>query len=102
MPAASPGVISPDGATAAVFRVTVGGQVTLQLVNLVTGADQQIAVPLSRSAVGAGTVAWSPDGRWLFVITKHGRLAAVNAATRHVEGLGVRLPWLSQIAIRPG
>jgi hypothetical protein len=102
VPAASPGVITPDGATAAVFRVTVGGQATLQLVNLVTGADQQIAVPLSRSAVGAGTLAWSPDGRWLFVITKHGRLAAVNAATGHVEGLGVRLPWLSQIAIRPG
>jgi hypothetical protein len=99
--AASPGVITPDGAMAAVFRVTAGGQVTLHLVNLVTGADQRIAVPVSQNTVGAGTLAWSPDGRWLFVITTDGRLAAVNAATRQVEGLGVRLPWLSQIATRP-
>ena len=50
----SPGVITPDGATAAVFRVTPGGQVTLHLVNLVTGADQQVAVRLARSAVAPG------------------------------------------------
>jgi Tol biopolymer transport system component len=100
--AAFPGVITPDGALAAVFRVTAGDQASLHLVNLVTGADQQITVPLSQTAVRIGTLAWSPDGRWLFVITAGGRLAAVNAATRQVEGLGVRLPWLSQIAIRPG
>jgi hypothetical protein len=98
--AAAPGVIAPDGATAAVFRVTAGGQVTLHLLNLATGADQRIAVPLGPALVRAGTLAWSPDSRWLFVIDTHGGLAAVNAATQRVEGLGVRLPWLSQIAIR--
>jgi hypothetical protein len=98
--AASPGVIAPDGGMAAIFRVTANGQVTLHLVNLATGADQQIAVQLSQTVVGAGTLAWSPDSRWLFVITAHGRLAAVSASTLRVEGLGVRLPWLSQIAIR--
>ena len=100
--AASPGVITPDGATAAVFRVTASGQVTLHLVNLVSGADQRIAVPLSQDAARPGTLAWSPDGRWLFVITAHGSLAAVNASTLQPESLGVRLPWLSQIATRPG
>ena len=100
--ASSPGVITPDGTTAAVFRVTAGGQVTLHLVNLASGADQRIAVPLSQGVARPGTLAWSPDGRWLFVITGQGRLAAVNARTRQTEGLGVRLPWLSQIAIRPG
>lgn len=99
--AAAPGVIAPDGATAAVFRVTAGGQVTLHLLNLATGADQRIAVPLDPASVGAGRLAWSPDSRWLFVIDTHGGLAAVNAATQRAEGLGVRLPWLSQIAIRP-
>ncbi len=98
--AAAPGVIAPDGATAALFRVTAGGQVTLHLVSLASGADQQIAVPLGPDSVDAGTLAWSPDSRWLFVITAHGGLAAVNAGTGRVEGLGVRLPWLSQIAIR--
>jgi hypothetical protein len=98
--AASPGVIAPDGATAAVFRVTAGDQVTLHLVSLATGADQRIAVPLGPDSVGAATMAWSPDSRWLFVVTAHGGLAAVNAATQRVQGLGVRLPWLRQIAIR--
>lgn len=98
--AAAPGVIAPDGATAAVFRVTAEGQVTLHLLNLATGADQPIAVPLSQNASGPGTLAWSPDSQWLFVITAHGRLAAVNARTLHVGSLGVRLPKLSQIAVR--
>jgi hypothetical protein len=98
--AASPGVIAPDGATAALFRVTAGGQVTLHLVSLATGADQRIPVPLGPDSVGPGKLAWSPDSRWLFVVTAHGGLAAVNAGTRDVQGLGVRLPWLSQIAVR--
>jgi hypothetical protein len=50
--------------------------------------------------VGAGKLAWSPDSQWLFVITAHGGLAAVNARTQRVQGLGAQLPWLSQIAIR--
>ena len=34
------------------------------------------------------------------MITAHGGLAAVNTRTLHVESLGVRLPGLSQIAVR--
>ncbi|MGO9221557.1 MAG: hypothetical protein ACLP5E_27930 [Streptosporangiaceae bacterium] len=97
--ASAPGVIAPDGATAAVFRVSTSGQVTLHLLSLTSGADQRIAVPLEQAA-NAGTLAWSPDSRWLFVITAHGGLAAVNASTQQVRGLGVQLPWLSQIAVR--
>ncbi len=98
--ASSPGAITPDGTTAAVFRVTASGQTTLHLLNLATGADQQVAVPLDQASAGTGTLAWSPDSRWLFVITAHGSLAVVNRRTQQVGGLGVRLPWLSQIAIR--
>ena len=100
--AAAPGIIAPDGATAAIFRVTPGGQVTLHLLSLVTGTDRQIAVRLSQSSVGPGTLAWSPDSRWLFAVTADGRLAVVNAGTLQVGGLGVRLPWLSQITTRTG
>jgi hypothetical protein len=99
---ASPGVISPDGASAAIYRVTPGGHVALHLLDLATGTDQQVAVRLNQNAAGPGTLAWSPDSRWLFVITAHGGLAAVNARSLQAEGLGVRLPWLSQIATRPG
>jgi len=99
---ASPGVISPDGASAAIYRVTPGGHVALHLLDLATGTDRQVAVRLNQDAVGPGTLVWSPDSRWLFVITAHGGLAAVNARSLQAEGLGVRLPWLSQIATRPG
>ena len=67
--AAAPGVIAPDGGTAAVFRVTASGQVTLHLINLATGADQQIAVRSRRARTGqaswpgprtAGGCSWSP------------------------------------------
>ena len=82
------------------FRVTAGGQITLHLLDLATGADQPVAVPLDQASAGPGTLAWSPDSRWLFVVTAHGGLAVVDSRTRQVGGLGVRLPWLSQIAIR--
>ena len=36
VPAAAPGVIAPDGATAAIFRVTPGGQASLHLLDLAT------------------------------------------------------------------
>jgi hypothetical protein len=92
------GVIAPDG-TAAVSRVT-GGQMTLRLINLASGADQQIAVPLYQQSSGTQPLAWSPDSRWLFIITARGYLAAVYARTQRVEGLGVTLPPVSQIAVR--
>ena len=102
VPATAPGVIAPDGATAAIFRVTPGGQASLHLLDLATGTDRRVAVPLTQASPDAGTLAWSPDSRWLFAVIAGGRLAAVNPSTRQVTGLGVRLPWLSQIATRPG
>jgi hypothetical protein len=94
-----PGVISPDGTTAAVFGVD-GNQVTLHLISLVTGAQEQLAVPLGTTSVSGQTLAWSPDSRWLFVVAAHGRLVAVRASTGLAQGLGVTLPPVSQIAIQ--
>jgi hypothetical protein len=98
-PGAAPGVIAPDGSAAAVMRVS-GDRVTLHLLSLVSGADQQISVSLDQESAADQTLAWSPDSRWLFIVAAHGELAAVNARTRHVEGLGVELPPIGQIAIR--
>ncbi len=98
-PGTAPGVIAPDGSAAAVIRVS-GDQVTLHLLNLVSGADQQISVPLDQGSAADQTLAWSPDSRWLFIVAADGELAAVNARTRHVEGLGVELPPIGQIAVR--
>ena len=98
-PGSPPGVIAPDGSAAAVLRVS-GNRVTLHLLNLVSGADLQISVSLDQGSAADQTLAWSPDSRWLFVVAAHGELAAVNARTRHAEGLGVELPPIGQIAVR--
>ena len=84
---------------AAVFRVS-GGQVTLHLVNLVSGADQRIGVRLARGVPGPQTLAWSPDSQWLFVVAARDTLAVVNARTRQVQGIGVALPPVSQVTVR--
>ncbi len=98
------GVVSPDGSAAAIIDTatvdTTTAQPTIRLINLATGADSRIAVPFDRD-VGSQSMAWSPDGRWLFV-ADDGRLLAVNASTGRVTGLGVRLPDVSQVAVWPG
>jgi hypothetical protein len=98
-PGSPPGVIAPDGSAAAVMRDS-GDQVTLHLLNLVSGADRQIPVSLDQGSAAHQTLTWSPDSRWLFVVAANGELAAVNARTQQVEGLGVELPPISQIAVR--
>ncbi len=96
--ASTPGVIAPGGSTAAIIR-SAGNHTTLHLINLASGADQPIAVPLDQGSASGQTLAWSPDGRWLFVITAHGGLAAVSMNTHRVESLGVTFPPLSQITV---
>ena len=98
-PGAAPGVIAPDGSAAAIAAAS-GDRVTLQLLNLVSGSDQQIPVSLDAESAADQMLAWSPDSRWLFVVTGQGKLAVVDARTGHVEGLGVSLPSLSLIAVR--
>jgi hypothetical protein len=103
-----PGVISPDGMTAAVPEPGRGGRTTVHLINLRTGANRDVGVSLGK--VGAGGVpaaldssyqsmVWSPDGHWLFVAATGGRLVAVNAQSGAVQGLGVALPAVTQVAI---
>jgi uncharacterized protein YjiK len=45
-------------------------------------------------------MAWSPDSRWLFVVTDTGAVRVVSASTGQVGSLGVRLPFISQVAVR--
>ena len=99
-PAPVPGLISPDGSFAAIFRIRWPGRITLDLINLRSGADLALAVPLAGASLGAQTVAWSPDGRWLFVAAAGGKLLAVRAATGQVSGLGIALPPITQVAVR--
>jgi hypothetical protein len=97
-PTSMTGVIAPDGSTAAVVA-TVGGRRWLQLINLASGADQTITMPLDQVAGFGQTLAWSPDSRWLFAIDAHGGLAAVSARTHRVTSLGIALPPLTALAV---
>jgi hypothetical protein len=97
------GVISPDGSTAAVSENGHGGRLTVHLIDLRTGVTTDLDVPVSAPGGNANeqSMAWSPDGRWLFVATAGGQLVAVNPRSDRAESLGVRLPPVDQVAIRP-
>jgi hypothetical protein len=93
------GAVAPDGGTAAVIVPGSGERSTLELVSLVTGRFTRTAV-----AVGGSwptQMAWSPDSRWLFVITSFGTLEAVDPRTGRAQAVGLGLSGLSQIVIRP-
>jgi hypothetical protein len=95
---AAAGVVSPDGALAAVTVASGPQGAALDLVNLSTGRTNTIPVPVTMSS-DSQTLVWSPDSRWLFVLTGTGQLVAVRASDGSVHSLGVRLPRFSQIAI---
>jgi hypothetical protein len=94
------GAVSPDGATAAVIAQGRNEAAVLDLVDLGSGAVTPVAVPVT-AAASSQTIAWSPDSRWLFVVTARGTLAAVNVSTGQVHDLALGLSGLSQIVIRP-
>jgi len=102
------GVISPDGRTAAVAENGRGRQLTVHLIDLSTGAVRDLNVPvgelgsdLTLGGANQYSMAWSPDGRWLFVAASGGKLVVVDPSTGRVESLGVSLPAVDQVAIRP-
>ena len=94
-----PGLIAPDGAAAAVLELSRASQLSLHLVDLRSGADRVLDLPVSQDADNE-TMAWSPDSRWLFVVTDVGAVRVVNASTGQVGSLGVPLPFISQVAVR--
>ena len=80
----------------------VGGQRVraLDQISLVSGAVRPIAVPVNQNA-SSQTMAWSPDSQWFFVLAASGKLYAVNSRTGKVQSLGIPLPRLSQLTVRP-
>ena len=91
------GTVSPDGQFAALVVYGRDGKPFLRLLDLVSCAVL-LSVPVNPDAPGSAV--WSPDGRWLFAVSPDGRLLAINPVTQAVQGLGVSLPPLSELAIR--
>lgn len=94
---AAPGLISPDGRTAAI-PIQDAGSTTIHLVDTATGKDRRLAAPLPVS--DDASIVWSPDSRWLFIAATDAHLHAIDR-TGHDHDLGVRLPILNQLTIRP-
>jgi hypothetical protein len=115
------GVIAPDGGTAAVAE-TASGQpttsdiashggtagvsqsgraavLTVHLINLRTGANRNLGIPLGAD-LSDESMAWSPDSRWLFIAAADGKLVAVDASTGTAQLLQAPLPAVEQVAIR--
>lgn len=94
------GVISPGGSTAAVYHVASTGELELHLLDLGTGSDH-VARGAGATSFADEALAWSPDGRWLFIAAS-GRLLAVDARTRRVVRMPIALPPIDQLAVRAG
>ena len=91
--------IASDGGTAGVAQSGPYGVLTVHLINLRTGANRNLRIPLGADLSNQSMV-WSPDSRWLFVAAAGGKLVAVDASTGKVERLQVRLPAVVEVAIR--
>lgn len=98
----STGVISPDGSTAALIRVSENAAATVRLLNLATGVYRATGVSFDPgSGFDGGAVVWSPDSRWLFMATVQG-LRVLDPHTMRFADLHVSLPLVTQLALRTG
>lgn len=99
-PTQVPGIISPDGRTAALQDVATK-PASIALLNLTTGALH--VVPISADVTDPQAMVWSPDSRTLFALDRHGILCAVSRQTKQVIWYltsMLNLPTLRQVAIR--
>jgi Tol biopolymer transport system component len=94
----SPGVISPDGTTAAI-AVDYPEGVFLDLVALENGQRITRVARMRSSGASQGAMVWSPDSRLLFFADSDGRIAVSDHSGR-VQRLGADLPSVLQLALR--
>jgi len=98
-----PGVISPDGTTAALLRSdnqSQGQTGILHLVDLESGADHETRVVMGRDdAYNGAPAVWTPDSRWLIVVDATGRIVALDRGG-HPRTLTDGDPQVAQIALR--
>lgn len=93
------GVLSPDGATVALPVPGEIGTTGLVLVDLRSGDRRAVALSLIGTD-GDGTLAWSPDGRWLFAVDSAGQIEAVDPRSGRISSLIPGLPTVVQLAVR--
>ena len=94
------GVIAPDGSTAAMVTAGQDGTMGLCLLDLASGRRRVLDVALGQESFDGG-VFFSPDGSWLFAVTSAQTVAVINSRTGAVGTLGIPLPPLTQLILRP-
>ncbi|HEX8303956.1 MAG TPA: hypothetical protein VF612_03690 [Jatrophihabitans sp.] len=95
------GVISPDGSTAAVTTAGPNGVVGLSLIDLVHNRVRRLPNQLVNQDALNGAMVFSPDSAWLFTVAPAGTVSVINPRTAAVSPLGISLPGLSQLVVRP-
>ncbi|HEV7192632.1 MAG TPA: hypothetical protein VGN35_05430 [Jatrophihabitantaceae bacterium] len=94
------GAVSPNGSLAAVIRPSPQRRFAVNLIELATGAEHTV-LDISDGVFSDQMMAWSPDGKWLFVIGEAGAVQIINSATLQHVSLGVQLPVSMQLTVRP-
>lgn len=96
-----PGVISPNGRTAAIVVEASPGTDAIHLIDLQTGSDHRLS---PRPHIGDGSnghLVWTPDSRTLFFLTPEGQIEFTDAQGSHVHLLPLDLrESTAQLAIR--
>jgi hypothetical protein len=95
------GVISPDGRFAA-YLTDIGVRTeAVHVVDLTTGDDRTLDVSPASAFFGSTPFVWAPDrGHTLLVPDVYRHIEVADAATGDVQGIGVSLPDVMQLAVR--
>jgi hypothetical protein len=93
-----PGAISPDGRTAALYRIGDTGHVDLDVLDIASGEIRPADLELEQS-VEPGMIAWAPDGR-LFAIAAGGAIRVIDRDSGRAGPIGPPLPPVRQLAVR--
>lgn len=94
-----PGVISPDGTTAALLVERIFGSPSLYLLDLVSGSATTVAP--ADGPCDQQSLEWSPDSRWLFDTSRGpGDLCAFDRRTGQPRMLQASLPLITQLGFR--
>ena len=93
-----PGLISPDGRTAALYRIEDTGHIELDILDVISGEVRAADVEVEQDLT-VGMMAWSPDGR-LFAIAEGGAIRVIDRDSGRSGPMGPPLPAVRQLAIR--
>lgn len=99
------GVLSPDGRKAALYVGDPQRSLRLVVLDLATGAATRTDLALVGGAVSQ-SLAWTPDGRWLFGVDASARIVAVDPISGRgrllvPDTIVPAMPVVQDIAVRP-